>query len=89
MCAGYDKIPAATEQWRCCSDLREATMTRERRHDMGVGGNCICPKCGEWMPHQRGVPCQEERCPKCGAKMLREGSYHHQLLKEKRAEREP
>jgi hypothetical protein len=32
-----------------------------------------------------GIPCQDERCPKCGAKMLREGSYHHDLLEKKRA----
>jgi ribosomal protein S27AE len=23
------------------------------------------------------VPCQEERCPECGAKMLRVGSEHY------------
>jgi hypothetical protein len=25
------------------------------------------------------VPCQEERCAKCGAKLLREGSQHHRM----------
>lgn len=63
-------------------------MTRERRHEMGPGGECICPKCEERLPHRRGIPCEEERCPKCGAKMLREGSRHHQLLQEKQAKRE-
>lgn len=56
---------------------------------MGTGGDCICPKCGEKTPHKRGIPCQEERCPKCGAKMLREGSYHHELLEKKRAKKQP
>jgi hypothetical protein len=26
----------------------------------------------------------KKSCPKCGAKMLREGSEHHELLKRKR-----
>ncbi len=60
-------------------------MVVERRHDMGTGGACFCPKCGEKIPHGRGIPCQEEHCPRCGAKMLREGSYHHELLEKKRS----
>ncbi len=58
-------------------------MPADRNHIMGSGGNCVCPKCGYRAPHRRGLPCQEERCPKCGAKMLREGSYHHELWKKK------
>lgn len=61
-------------------------MVQERRHNMGVGGECVCPKCDVVIPHRRGVPCQEERCPECGAKMLRVGSEHHRLLLEKRAQ---
>ena len=59
-------------------------MAREYRHDMGPGGDCVCPKCAKKLPHRRGVPCQEERCPGCGAKMLREGSYHHGLFQAKK-----
>jgi len=62
--------------------------TRETAQRMGPGGNCVCPKCGEKIPHRRGVPCQEEQCPNCGAKMLREGSTHHQLSEEKGKPRE-
>lgn len=60
-------------------------MAMKRRHEMGIGGRCLCPKCGEAIAHQRGIPCQEQRCRYCGVKMLREDSYHHRLFKEKQA----
>ena len=63
-------------------------MIQEHRHDMGEGGFCICSKCGERIEHQRGIPCKEARCPECGARMLREGSYHHELLRKKRAKKD-
>jgi predicted amidophosphoribosyltransferase len=47
----------------------------------------VCPKCGGKVDHQRGIPCQEERCPRCGAKLLREGSHHHRLFQEKQAKK--
>ncbi len=62
-------------------------MIVEHRHEMGEGGYCICPKYEEKIPHSKGVPCQDECCPKCGAKMLREGSYHHDLLEKKMAKK--
>jgi Zn-finger nucleic acid-binding protein len=60
-------------------------MTVKRRHEMGADGFCICPKCGEKIAHRRGTPCQEERCPRCEVRLLREGSYHHWLFQEKQA----
>jgi len=39
---------------------------------MGPGGNCLCPACGHKEPHQRGVPCNQRKCPKCGQLMTRE-----------------
>ncbi|APF18768.1 hypothetical protein [Caldithrix abyssi] len=62
-------------------------MAGMARQTMGSGGYCICPKCDYRAPHQRGVPCQEQRCPHCGARLMREGSYHHQLLLEKRKQK--
>jgi len=47
---------------------------------MGAVGNCVCPKCGATVPHIAGTPCRELSCPNCNAKMMREGSEHHQLL---------
>ncbi|MFP4170838.1 MAG: hypothetical protein ACLFUV_07445 [Methanomassiliicoccales archaeon] len=39
---------------------------------MGPGGDCVCPSCGHREPHQRGVPCFQMKCPKCGNPMIRE-----------------
>lgn len=60
-------------------------MVDKHSEHLGPAGMCICPKCGEKHRHRRGVPCQEERCPNCGAKMLREGSHHHRLFDAKQA----
>lgn len=38
----------------------------------GLGGKCICPVCGETKIHTAGMPCIQESCPKCGAKMVRD-----------------
>jgi len=40
----------------------------------GFGGppiECVCPKCGLRVPHQRGLPCSHHICPKCGIPMVR------------------
>lgn len=52
---------------------------------LGGGGFCLCPKCGEKTPHQAGSPCLEQRCPKCGSAMVREGSPHHQQIEDRKA----
>jgi len=40
-------------------------------YGLGPGGDCVCPDCGAKVPHQRGVPCNSVKCPKCGAAMTR------------------
>ncbi len=55
-------------------------MSGQNRHNMGGGGNCICPKCDYKVAHKSGIPCQDERCPNCNAKLLREGSNHHKMF---------
>jgi NAD-dependent SIR2 family protein deacetylase len=54
---------------------------------LGSGGECVCPKCGERTRHTAGTPCQGTKCPKCGAKMLREGSFHHKLAELKKTKK--
>ena len=61
----------------------KAQSRRNKGEGLGSGGYCMCPKCGGRIPHRSGFPCQNERCPACGAKMLREGSTHHRLWKER------
>ena len=63
-------------------------MPLEQSGRLGPGGFCFCPKCNERIPHRRGIPCQEEKCPQCGSRMLREGSYHHDLFQQKQQKRE-
>ncbi|MFC1863097.1 hypothetical protein ACFL1Z_04065 [Thermodesulfobacteriota bacterium] len=38
---------------------------------LGPGGDCVCPGCGNSVPHKRGTPCFEVKCPKCGQYMNR------------------
>jgi len=39
----------------------------------GPGGVCVCTnqECQEKLPHQVGVPCYQQKCPKCGSQMIR------------------
>ena len=38
----------------------------------GPAGNCLCPQCGHREPHERGAPCTQKKCPKCGTAMTRQ-----------------
>lgn len=38
----------------------------------GPPANCICPMCGLVMPHQRGTPCFQTKCPQCSSPMTRQ-----------------
>ncbi|MCK5450095.1 DUF134 domain-containing protein [Candidatus Pacearchaeota archaeon] len=49
-------------------------MGRGRMGGFGTGpsGNCVCPKCEAEVSHQTGIPCYQQKCPKCGSPMTRE-----------------
>ena len=38
----------------------------------GPAGTCLCPQCGHREPHERGAPCTQKKCPKCGTAMTRQ-----------------
>jgi predicted RNA-binding Zn-ribbon protein involved in translation (DUF1610 family) len=44
---------------------------------------CICVHCNTRIPHERGIPCRQNKCPNCGKIMFKEGSYHHLLYLKK------
>jgi hypothetical protein len=50
---------------------RQSGFGRGGRSGAGPGEYCVCSTCGEKMPHQMGMPCYEQKCPKCGAVMAR------------------
>ena len=41
------------------------------RFEAGPGGRCVCPQCGHKAAHVSGQPCNQQKCPKCGANMTR------------------
>jgi uncharacterized protein len=53
--------------------IRDSLKGRGRMGGSGEGpsGECVCTKCGHKVPHERGVPCYQRKCPECGAAMTR------------------
>lgn len=42
-----------------------------RRAGSSIAGECLCLQCKTVIPHAAGTPCNETKCPKCGASMVR------------------
>jgi len=49
-------------------------LRKSTKRGMGYGGSdyCVCPQCGHKEEHERGIPCAQKKCPKCGARMMGE-----------------
>lgn len=62
----------------------EVDSIQEKEVDAENKGTCLCLECGKKIPHQTGVPCREMQCPRCGKSMIRENSFHHQLMKKRK-----
>ena len=45
---------------------------RNNGGSFGIGGFCICTKCGEKVAHRRGIKCTSLKCPACEHVMIRE-----------------
>jgi len=43
----------------------------KQQQGMGPSGDCVCLGCGATKPHEPGVPCRDERCPKCGRALFK------------------
>jgi len=49
----------------------QGSRNPQSRAGFGPGGMCVCSQCGHSQPHERGVPCMQIKCPKCGGAMCR------------------
>ena len=45
---------------------------RNKGGAFGIGGYCICAKCGKKVEHQSGVKCTTLKCSECEHTMIRE-----------------
>jgi len=73
--------------------MANGVLKEARGEGKGVGGEiqgdggtdvCICSSCGNKQKHDRGIPCVEMKCSKCGAKMtgvLKESDVENKLEK--------
>lgn len=57
--------------WRSGSGVGSGRLGGSRP-GAGPSGDCICPNCGAKVSHQRGAPCYNLSCPRCGTNMVRD-----------------
>ena len=89
-CDSCMKVTISSSRLNKCNYCQSGNIrllnSKAETQTMGAGGNCICVYCDTLFPHTQGQPCKDRLCPKCGKKMMREGSYHHQIYIKKKGE---
>ena len=63
------KITGRSFGWQRKGRFKE---TIKEAQGKGPEGYCICSKCGYKQKHERGIPCSQIKCPKCGVALARE-----------------
>ena len=64
----YKPIFGKSFGWQRRGKFKEKIEKAEGR---GPDGKCVCPKCGYSVPHERGVPCLNLKCPECNLNLER------------------
>jgi hypothetical protein len=50
-------------------NMNKGTRMSRKVRNLGGTKECTCPNCSYKEQHQRGIPCSEKKCPKCGTPM--------------------
>lgn len=51
---------------------QESQGIKSGKADPWGADRCLCPVCGFRQPHEKGIPCLQVICPRCGQAMVRE-----------------
>ena len=54
--------------------LKEEQGKGTGREGLGGTDTCVCPECGYEMKHERGVPCNKNKCAECNVAMTGKGA---------------
>lgn len=74
MPGGDGKGPVGGRGTGCGGGARRAGFAggaRMRVRGAGPSAEAVCPQCGAKAPHEPGIPCFQQKCPKCGSTMAR------------------
>jgi HK97 family phage prohead protease len=70
-------VPANAEA-KVIDYVLKSAVAKARGDGQGQGGSrqgdggadiCVCPKCGKEVPHEKGIPCKDIKCPECNTNM--------------------